>query len=165
MDGGYIRDWSNKKNIFEVIVGKTNAPERDSKCFGFVGSYDQKPKRRIYEHLKSQGMLPHQKLEFFCDGAQNLRNMQIYLNAESIQILDWFHITMRITILNQFTLGFSKTDGKTGKLLLKVLKSIKWNLWHGKAKDALDLIEDIEMELDEHQNNTSLKKRYENLIK
>jgi len=165
MDGGYIRDWNNKKNVFEVIVGKTVPWEKSAKCFGFVGTYDKKPKRRIYEHLKYQGMLPHQKLELFCDGAQNLRNMQIYLNAESVQILDWFHITMRITVLNQFALGLLKVDVKTGQLLLKILKSIKWNLWHGKAEDALDLIEDLEVELDGYQNNTSPKKKYENLKK
>lgn len=163
MDGGYLRDWNQKKNIFEVIVGKTVPAERDAKCFGFVGSYDQKPKRRIYEHLQSQGMLPHQKLEFLSDGAPNLRSMQNYLNAESVQILDWFHLTMRITVLNQFALGFSKADKQRGADFTQNLKSIKLNLWHGKVQQALDLIEDFEYTVFEHQEDERIKKKYEKL--
>ena len=102
IDGGYIRDWNEKKVIFEVIVGKSVPDEREAKCFGFVSSYDTKSKRRFYEHLKSQGMQPHQKMDFLSDGADNLRNLQTYLNAESTHILDWFHITMRLTVLNQY---------------------------------------------------------------
>ncbi len=163
MDGGYLRDWNQKKTIFEVIVGKTVPAERNAKCFGFVGSYDQKPKRRIYEHLQSQGMLPHQKLEFFSDGAPNLRSMQNYLNAESVQILDWFHITMRITVLKQFALGFSKIDKQRGADFIKGLKSVKWNLWHGKVQQALDLVEDFEYTVFEHQEDEKIKRKYEKL--
>jgi len=48
IDGGYLRDWDSKKTNFEVIVGKSVPTDRPAKCFGFVQSYDQKPKRRVY---------------------------------------------------------------------------------------------------------------------
>lgn len=160
MDGGYIRDWDNKKNIFEVIVGKTIPAERAAKCFGFVGIYDTKPKRRLYEHLKSQGMQPHQSLEFFCDGADNLRNLQTYLNAESTQILDWFHITMRLTVLNQYALGFLKNDAERGVEVQRYLERTKWNLWHGDPVDALWRIKHIENCLEMHQDDEATPKKY-----
>jgi hypothetical protein len=61
IDGGYVRDWEAKKHNFEVIVGKsTLAFKREeeeeapsSKRFGFVQTLDTKPKRRLYEVLKS----------------------------------------------------------------------------------------------------------------
>jgi hypothetical protein len=63
VDGGYVRDWEEKQHHFEVIVGKSTLTfqreeEHDvpsSKCFGFVRSYDTKPKRRLFELLHSQG--------------------------------------------------------------------------------------------------------------
>ncbi|MPR36726.1 hypothetical protein GBK04_26185 [Cytophagaceae bacterium SJW1-29] len=88
IDGGYVRDWNDKKSVFEVIVGKSLPAEKPAKCFAFVGSYDLKSKRRFYNHLTSQGMQPHQQIEFFSDGDDNLRNLQTYLNAESTHILD-----------------------------------------------------------------------------
>jgi hypothetical protein len=151
IDGGYVRDWNNKKAIFEVIVGKSVPDERDAKCFGFVSSFDTKPKRRFYEHLKSQGMQPHQKVDFLSDGADNLRNLQTYLNAESTHILDWFHITMRLTVLNQYVFGMLKVDDKIGYNLQGLIASIKWNLWHGKVGEALQKAEDIEDYLEEHK--------------
>ncbi|MBE9044679.1 hypothetical protein IQ255_09715 [Pleurocapsales cyanobacterium LEGE 10410] len=48
IDGGYIHSCSpeNKtKKWFEVIVGKSITDAGDTKCFGGVTSYDQKPKR------------------------------------------------------------------------------------------------------------------------
>jgi hypothetical protein len=45
-----------KDGRFEVIVGKSMVSEGESKCFGLVNSYDTKPKRRVFEALKPQGM-------------------------------------------------------------------------------------------------------------
>ena len=53
IDGGYLRHWDNKKTNFEVIVGKSVPTDRPAKCFGFVQSHDPKPKRRVYEVLRS----------------------------------------------------------------------------------------------------------------
>ena len=163
IDGGYIRDWNEKKIIFEVIVGKSVPDEREAKCFGFVSSYDTKSNRRFYEHLKAQGMQPHQKMDFLSDGADNLRKLQTYLNAESTHILDWFHITMRLTVLNQYVLGMLKVDDKIGNNLQELMASIKWNLWHGKVGEALQKTEEIGDYLEEHKEDKGAKDRYEKL--
>jgi hypothetical protein len=59
IDGGYVhaRDGDNRKvGWFELIVGKSVPTEGAAKCFGFVTSYDTKPKRRLAELLKAQGL-------------------------------------------------------------------------------------------------------------
>ena len=99
---------------------------------------------------------------FLSDGADNLRNLQTYLNAESTHILDWFHITMRLTVLNQYVLGMLKIDEKIGANLKELMASIKWNLWHGKVGEALQKTEKIEDYLEEHKENKGSKDRYEN---
>lgn len=45
-----------QSSLFEIIVGKSMKEEQPSKRFGFVNDYDTKPKRRVYEVLKAQGM-------------------------------------------------------------------------------------------------------------
>ena len=62
IDGGYVRA-AHKQGFFEVIAGRSvvafrrgaedNVPE--AKCFGYVQTYDRKPRRRLWELLKSQG--------------------------------------------------------------------------------------------------------------
>jgi hypothetical protein len=64
IDGGYVRSWEEKQQQFEVIVGKSRlAFHREdqedmpsSKCFGFVQTLDEKPKRRLFEVLRSRGL-------------------------------------------------------------------------------------------------------------
>jgi hypothetical protein len=48
IDGCYVRQWEDKKAHFEMIVGKSMAEDGPSRCFGFVQTYDEKPKRRLF---------------------------------------------------------------------------------------------------------------------
>lgn len=50
-------------------------------------------------HLASQGMQANQQIFFLSDGADNLRDLQFGMYPESTHVLDWFHITMRLTVL------------------------------------------------------------------
>jgi hypothetical protein len=163
IDGGYVRDWKDKKSMFEVIAGKSLPAEKPAKCFAFVGSYDLKSKRRFYNHLTSQGMQPHQQIEFFSDGADNLRNLQTYLNAESKHILDWFHITMKLTVLHQCALGLIKVDENRGKAFQHLLTRIKWNLWHGNAVRAIEYCDNLHLYLTDHLEDKAQKKKYDKI--
>ena len=55
-------------------------------------------------------------------------------------MLEWFHITMRITVLNQYIRGVRLHDDATGKSLLPDLERIKWLLWHGNQYGAGETI-------------------------
>jgi hypothetical protein len=56
IDGGYLRNWHDKRKKFEVIVGKSMAEDRDDRYFGLVRSQDAAPKRRLCEVLRRQGL-------------------------------------------------------------------------------------------------------------
>ena len=107
IDGGYVRNWGAKKHHFEVIVGKsTRACGEDeadqiptSKRFGFVQTLDTKPKRRLYEVLHSQGLQMNQDITFLSDGNDTLRALQLEMSPQATHILDWFHLTMKLTVL------------------------------------------------------------------
>src|SRR5919112_4153835 len=56
IDGGYLRNWHDKRKKFEVIVGKSMAGDRDDCYFGLVRSQDAAPERRFCEVLRRQGL-------------------------------------------------------------------------------------------------------------
>jgi hypothetical protein len=71
----------------------TPGQNKSSKCFGFVQSYDDRPKRRVFEVLKSQGMQENQQVVFLSDGGEDVRNLQFYLNPQAEHLLDWSPVT------------------------------------------------------------------------
>ena len=57
LDGGFVHSAhqrSRRDGWFEVIAGKSMPTDGPTKCFGFVQTYDTKPKRRLFEVLRSQ---------------------------------------------------------------------------------------------------------------
>lgn len=182
IDGGYVhaREGQNRKaSSFEIIVGKSMRGEQPSKRFGFVNDYDTKSKRRVYETLKAQGMQMNQQVIFLSDGGDDVRNLQLYLNPFAEHVLDWFHITMRLTVLGQFAKGAVRridVKDKTKKSrrmeeeepeprmptleeLEHQLERMKWYLWHGNTFRALQIGEDLEEDLEMlEEKNISIKK-------
>ena len=117
------------------------ADDGTSKCFGLVNGYDEKPKRRLFEVLKSQGMQMNQQVTFLSDGGGTVRDLQLYLNPQAEHLLDWFHITMRITVMNQMAKGVNYPEDWLVEDIPTTLESIKWYLWHGNVFRALQEIE------------------------
>ena len=99
-------------------------------------------------------------MEFFTDGAAVLRSLTNYLSAESTHILDWFHLTMCLTVLHQYALGVVQVDAAGGKALQARLHSIKWHLWHGNAERAVDKIMDLDDILATHQDDPLVARKY-----
>ena len=155
IDGGYVRDRDDKKRNFEIIAGKSfsiGAPA-DARRFGFVQKSDCHPERRLMAHLSAQGMQANQQIFFLSDGADNLRELQFGMYPESIHVLDWFHITMRLTVLMQYARGLQASDPATGSKVLSLLESSKRYLWHGNVATALDRIDDCVMYCDDPELN------------
>jgi hypothetical protein len=96
-------------------------------------------------------MQMNQQVTFLSDGAENVRSLQCYLNPQADHILDWFHVTMRLTVMMQMAKGLpppepDNGDGKDD--VIKKLERIKWYLWHGNVFRALDTIESLEIDLE-----------------
>src|SRR4029450_12065681 len=96
IDGGYVRNWVDKKHKFEVIVGKSirrfdeSAAEGEApslKRFGFVQTLDTKSKRRLYEVLRSQDFQMNQDITFLSDGHDSLRQLQRERSPKATHIL------------------------------------------------------------------------------
>lgn len=77
-------------------------------------------------------------MTFLSDGGDNVRDLQLYLSPNAEHVLDWFHVTMRITVINQTLKGLTYDDIAKFE---KDVERIKWHLWHGHVPEALDNLE------------------------
>ena len=134
-----------------------------SKRFAFVNNYDEKPKRRVFEVLKSQGMQSNQQVTFLSDGGDTVRDLQLYLNPNAEHLLDWFHITMRITVMVQMAKGLGAQGTELRELAIKELERINWFLWHGNVFMALETVEDFEFDLEAREITAKGEKLLKNL--
>lgn len=149
LDGGYVHarsPESRKDGSFEVIVGKSTIGEGATTSFGMVSGYDSNPSRRLFEVLKGQGMQMNQAVTFLTDGGETVRELTEGINPLAEHILDWFHITMRITVLNQMAKGMPIQH--KGEGFEKELERVKWFLWHGNVYKALQVLEDLAWNID-----------------
>ncbi|WFU07222.1 ISKra4 family transposase (plasmid) [Rhizobium sp. CB3171] len=143
LDGGYVRDRDDRKKNFELIVGRSLPEDGEPRYIGFVHGYDLKPQRRILDHLKKQGVQANQDITFITDGGEEVRSLAEMIAPASEHVLDWFHITMRITVLRQFAQGLRNHDEDAGNDMLDTLSRIKWYLWHGNRYRAREAISDL----------------------
>src|SRR5882724_6844078 len=157
IDGGYVHSCeqtTRHEGWFEVIVGKSITAEGTAKCFGFVQEYDQKPKRRLFELLTSQGMQMNQQVTFLSDGGDTVRDLQLYLNPQAEHLLDWFHVTMRLTVMQQTAKSLPETT-KDEEMTYEVrapvsrsLERVKWFLWPGNVYQAFQVMQAVEGDLE-----------------
>ena len=152
IDGGYVRHWLDKKHHFEVIVGKSTlscGEDEDTKSpshkrLGFVQTLDTKPKRRLYEVLQSQGVQMNHNITFLSDGDDTLRKLQLEMSPKATHLLDWFHLTMKLTVLGQFGKGLVHCEAVLGEAIRDQIERLTWSLWHGQVDKALGKIDDLE---------------------
>ncbi len=162
LDGGYVHSAaqrSRREGWFEMIAGKAVPAEGRVSCFGYVQTYDTKPKRRLFEVLKSQGMAANQQITFLTDGGEDIRDLPCYLNPQAEHLLDWFHITMRITVMTNMAKSLQPRPDPDVELSAETvttlvteisagLQRLRWFLWHGNVFRALQTVEDITADLE-----------------
>ena len=152
IDGGYVRHWCDKQQNFEVMVGKSvrsfgedeDAKSPSHKRLGCVQTLDTKPKRRLYEVLQSQGLPMNQEITFLSDGDDTLRKLQLEMSPMATHLLDWFHLTMRLTVWDQYGKGLVQCEAGLGEAIRDKIERLKWSLWHGQVDKALGKIDDLE---------------------
>ena len=88
-------------------------------------------------------------MTFLTDGGEDVRELPLYLNPQAEHLIDWFHITMWLTVMGQMAKGLGR--GAASELATEVareLERLKWFLWHGNVFRALQVVEDLEIDLD-----------------
>ena len=167
LDGGYVHSaaqTSRKDGWFEVIAGKSMPTDGEAKCFAFVQKIETKPRRRLFEVLCAQGMAANQSITFLTDGGEDIRHLPLYLYPQAEHYLDWFHITMRITVMMNTakSLPAPAEDEAEGYVdrdqVAKDLERLKWLLWHGNTFRADQVLSWLEDDLDSEDPGETQRK-------
>ena len=66
------------------------------------------------------------------------------MSPEAEHILDWFHVAMKLTVLDQYARGLVHCDQTLGEEIPTSLSVSKWSLWHGNLYKAQYKIDDLE---------------------
>ena len=90
----------------------------------------------------------NQDITFLSDGNDTLRTLQLEMSPKATHILDWFHVTMRLTVLDQYGKGLVHCDAVLGKEIREKMERLKWSLWHGQVDKALGKIDDLEISIE-----------------
>jgi hypothetical protein len=117
--GGYVHSsgqTSRRDGWFEAVTGRsTPTAGGPARRFAFAATYDDKPKRRLYEVLRSQGLRDNQQVVFLTDGGEDVRDLSLYLNPQAEHYLDWsphHHADHRAAADDAFPAGPARTPGR-----------------------------------------------------
>lgn len=144
VDGGHIKSVVKESRSFEAMIGSVYRPEnlirvdkhrneiiKKTSIASALNDEQKTIKKLILNACKKEGMSAEStKLTCLTDGANNCWSITKTLENhchEFEEILDWFHITKRFTIIKN-SIGNGLEDS---------LDKAKWHLWHGDYKTAL----------------------------
>lgn len=141
IDGGYIRlagHSSRQDGWFEFIVAKSLRDDSRGHSFTYVHTLEHEPIDRMLAFLSQEGVGAGQPVTFQSDGGDTVRRAQIDFGDCGENILDWFHVAMRIQNLEQMIKGLPICDEwLCGDALIRTLHRAKLHLWRGCPYPAL----------------------------
>ena len=161
IDGGHIKARGDGRS-FEAMVAKVYRPENlqavnrnhntvTSKTIVASAKADEQAvmKKLFRNACRDQGMTKNTKVTCLADGAENCWSIAHSIEKDCQQvtfILDWFHLSMKF---KNIAVPDTHQD---------LYERAKWNLWHGKPKEALVLLEGLKNLINDRSIMLKLKK-------
>jgi hypothetical protein len=106
-----------------------------------------------------QGLQSDQAITFLSDGGETVRELPIGLHPHSEHLLDWFHLTLRVTTMGRMAQGVrAEAYPELSADLQDMLEHLKWNLWHGKADRALEILDELAYALEVENGSPEQRK-------
>src|SRR3546814_363076 len=114
------------------------------------------------------------EITFMSDGGRNVRNLQWDMRPNAEHVLDYFHIAMRVTVMQQIARGLPPPSETDKDVAVATLERVRHFLWHGNWRRALDLIGDVETRMlgatdpdvtDEPMSHPQVSPQARNLLK
>jgi hypothetical protein len=70
------------------------------------------------------------------------------MSPKATHILDWHHVTMKLTVLSQYGKGLVQCEAVLGAAIGEQIERPKWSLWHGQVDKALGKIGDLKSSIE-----------------
>jgi hypothetical protein len=145
IDGGHVRSAHGYQGrTFEVFVAHVGNDNGQQIVFSSVPAEADKQRHQLSGVLQSLGMTPQTSVTVLSDGAVGPRTLGEAASTGPVRhVLDWFHLAMRIQHVAQCVKGWpdaTADERQKGADLADIVEHIRWRLWHGQVRRALDLI-------------------------
>jgi hypothetical protein len=145
IDAGHVRSVrSYQVRSFEAFVAQVSGAEGKPVVFGGVPAEADRPQQQLRGVLQGLGATPRTPVTILSDGADGPRSLgEAACVGPTSHVLDWFHLAMRIHHVAQAAKGWpADTPGERedGARLADAVERIRWRLWHGQVRRALDLV-------------------------
>lgn len=137
----------DSEGSFEVVVGRILSKNKGSRSLGFVRTIDSNhaASDRLKKRLCELGPMTDD-VAVLTDGDPGLRGLLMSALPKATHILDWFHLTRRLTVLKRILHGkeaIGQFPSYYHDRLCRHLESLKWCLWHGYRGGAINRIMEL----------------------
>jgi hypothetical protein len=130
-DGGYVRNRHRQpERNFEIVAGKALDRDGQATRFAFVRNGGSEAVSAVGLALRHCGVNESTSVTVLTDGDAGLRAIHQQIVPRSDHILDWFHISMKFTNLQQLAKGINADGGVRSHALAEIDRA-KWRLWNG----------------------------------
>ena len=170
VDGGHLKSKNKESQSFEAMIATVYRPEnilqvdknhneiiQKTSVASALSDHQKKIKQLTLNACRNEGCHANiTQLTCLTDGANNCWSITNSLKPyckELINVLDWFHITKRFTII-------SRTIGSDNK---EKLEKVKWFVWHGNTKNALERLSELLDIIVDEKLTAALQELYEYL--
>ena len=145
IDGGHVRAARQYRGrTFEVLLAQVSNDEGKQVVFASVPAEATSQTRQLRGVLHGLEATPATPVTILSDGADGPRSLgEAASPGPTHHVLDWFHLAMRVQHVAQAATSWpdaTKTDRQARAPLTETIERIRWRLWHGQVKRALDLI-------------------------
>jgi hypothetical protein len=137
---------------FEIFVAQVSNDDGRQIMFSSMPAEADRQREQLRGVLHVLGATTTTPVTILSDGADGPRSLG---EAASVgptrHVLDWFHLSMRIQHVAQTAKGWPDVPAakrETGADIAGAIERIRWRLWHGQVKRALDLIGETLVTLD-----------------
>ena len=145
IDGGHVRAARQYQGrSFEVLLAQVGNDEGKQVVFSSVPAEAHSQTRQLRGMLHGLGATPITPVTILSDGADGPRSLgEAASPGPTHHVLDWFHLAMRVQHAAQAAKSWpdaTDSDRQAGARLAETIERIRWRLWHGQVRRALDLI-------------------------
>ena len=145
VDGGHVKSIrSYQMRSFEILIADASNDRGQRQLFSSVAVEADRERLQLETVLRSLGATPETPTTLLTDGAEGPRSLgEAASPGPTRHVLDWFHLAMRVQHVAQTVRGWpcaTDKDRQNGALFAETIERIRWRLWHGQVRRALDLI-------------------------
>jgi hypothetical protein len=164
IDGGHVRAARQYQGrSFEVLLAQVSNDAGKQVVFSTVPAEANSQTRQLRGVLRGLSATLVTPVTILSDGADGPRSLgEAASPGPTHHVLDCFHLAMRVQHVAQAAMSWpdaTETDRQASALLAETIERIRWRLWHGQVRRALDLIAETVVTVDAAAGHTEPRTR------